>query len=384
MHICFITHEYPKKGHPHGGVGTFVQTMARALVQRGHTVSVVGQHYISRDEDENDQGVAIYRLKKHAVKGLSWWFNAKDINTKLKALHAVDPITIVEASELGLAFIKKLKGVKYVIRLHGGHHFFAEAENRGINLWKGFQEKRSFKKADGFVAVSNYVKTHTEKYLDFYDKPLAYSPSPIDLERFYPRPDIKIKRHHIAFVGTVCEKKGIRQLILAMPKVLKEVPDAILHIYGRDWYFADGTSYIDHLKTDVLPNLEKGPEHIIFHGPIPYDEIPSKYAEAEVCVFPSHMETQGLVAPEAMAMGKPVVFSELGPGPEIIEHQTNGLLCDPHSPDSIAECICELLINKEEAESLAKKAAKSAKELYSIEAAADRNTNFYRSLIRTN
>ena len=68
-------------------------------------------------------------------------------------------------------FLKqKIKNIKYVIRLHGGHHFFAEAENRGINKWKGFQEKRSFKKADAFIAVSNYVKNHTATYLSYYNK----------------------------------------------------------------------------------------------------------------------------------------------------------------------------------------------------------------------
>lgn len=63
---------------------------------------------------------------------------------------------LVEGAELS-AFLPKIKEIKYIIRLHGGHHF-AEGENRGINWWKGFQEKRSFKKADAFIAFLIMLK----------------------------------------------------------------------------------------------------------------------------------------------------------------------------------------------------------------------------------
>ena len=66
---------------------------------------------------------------------------------------------------MSLAFLPKIKEIKYLIRLHGGHHFFAESEKRKINKWKGFQEKRSFKKADAFIAVSQYVNQEIEYFI---------------------------------------------------------------------------------------------------------------------------------------------------------------------------------------------------------------------------
>ena len=167
MHICFLTNEFPKEGFPHGGIGSFVRTLAVAFVKQGVKVSVVGMNYTENDENETIDGVTIYRLQKSKVKGLAWYYNSKAINEKIKNIHNLDLIDIVEASELGLAFINKIKNIKYIIRLHGGHHFFAESENRGIDKWKGFQEKRSFKKADAFIAVSKYVKKHTENYLSY-------------------------------------------------------------------------------------------------------------------------------------------------------------------------------------------------------------------------
>ena len=80
MHICFLTHEYPKSNFFNGGVGTFVQTLARELIKNDFEVSVVGTNYTSTYEEENDQGVHIYRLPASALKGLQWYFNFKNIN----------------------------------------------------------------------------------------------------------------------------------------------------------------------------------------------------------------------------------------------------------------------------------------------------------------
>ena len=77
-------------------------------------------------------------------------------------MHKKKPINSIEGAELSFAFLPKIKDIKYVIRLHGGHHFFAVAENREINKWKGFQEKRSFKKADAIISslpLANFPET---------------------------------------------------------------------------------------------------------------------------------------------------------------------------------------------------------------------------------
>lgn len=380
MHICFLTNEYPKEGFPHGGIGSFVKTLAIALVKKGIKVSVVGINYTSETETQNIGGVNIYRLKPNKTKGLSWYFNFKAINSKLREIHKENPIQIVESSELGLAFISKIKAVKYIIRLHGGHHFFAESEKRKINKWKAYQEKKSFRKSDGFVAVSHFVKNHTEKYLSFNNKPIAYISNPIDTDFFRPLESKQEHENRIVFAGTVCEKKGVRQLIQSFPFVKKEFSNATLEIYGRDWFFPDGSSYIKMLKEKEIPHLGKLAEDIHFHGAIPYQDIPKAYSEASVCVFPSHMETQGLVAPEAMAMQKAVIFTKYGPGPEAIEDFVTGFLCDPYNPEDIAKKIVWVLSNKEKAKIIGEKARDFVCGKYELNVIVNQNIDFYNIL----
>lgn len=384
MHICFLTNEFPKEGFPHGGIGSFVKTLAIALVKKGFKVSVVGINYTSENETQNIEGVDVYRLKRSSVKGISWFLNSKTINLKIKEIHQQNPIQIIEASELGLAFLFKIKNVKYIIRLHGGHHFFAESEKRKISKWKGFQEKRSFKKSDAFIAVSHYVKNHTEKYLSYNNKPIAYISNPIDTDFFKPIESKDGHKNRIVFAGTVCEKKGVRQLIQSFPFVKKEFPDATLEVYGRDWFFPDGSSYIKMLKEKEIPQLGELEKDIHFNGLVSYNDIPQVYAEAAVCVFPSHMETQGLVAPEAMAMQKVVVFTKYGPGPEAIVDLVTGLLCDPYNPKDIAEKIIWVFSNAEKTKEIAEKARDFASKKYGLESNVCQNINFFNDLILKN
>lgn len=380
MHICFLTNEYPKAGFPHGGLGSFVKTMAEALVKNDVQVSVIGLNYTLANETESVNGVRIIRIQKSKVKGLAWYFNSKYIAKTIAALHKENPIDIVEGAELSLAFLPKIKEIKYVIRLHGGHHFFAEGENRGITWWKGFQEKRSFKKADAFIAVSNYVKSHTATYLSYHNKPVEVIFNPINGQLFQPQ-EVAIETNNITFAGTICEKKGIRQLIQAFPLVKEKFPDAILNLYGRDWLFPDGSSYIKMLQEIELPKLGEYAKDVVFHGAVSFTEIPNAYAKAAVCVFPSHMETLGLVAPEAMAMEKPVIFTKLGPGPEVISDGETGWLCNPHEPKDIANAIVEVLSNPEKAQAIAKQAKRFVSEKFALHEIVQKNIHFYKKIL---
>jgi glycosyltransferase involved in cell wall biosynthesis len=379
MHICFITSEYPKKGFPHGGVGSFIATISKALVQENIKVSIVGMNYENSYEDELENGVTIFRLRPFKINGLTWLFNSNAINNKIRQIHKESPIDIVESAELGLAFIDKIKNIQYVIRLHGGHHFFAEVENRGINKWKGFQEKRSFQKADAFIAISSYVKNHTEKYLSYHNKQIVEINNPVNTGLFQPIEGV-VTANSIVFAGTICEKKGIRQLIQAFPLVKEKFPKVTLEIYGRDWFFPDGTSYIDMLRKSELPQLGKSSDFIRFNGVIDYLEIPKKYSQAEVCVFPSHMETQGLVAPEAMAMQKVVVFTNQGPGPETIKEFETGLLCNPYSPEDIAEKIIWVFSNNELSKEIGINAREFVLQKFSLDRIVKQNIGFYEGI----
>lgn len=375
MHIVFLTNEYPSETNAHGGIGTFVQNLARNLIHHNIKVSVVG---ISNKETiEVDNGVAVYRIKQSSIIVGKFIFNSIKIRKKLNEIHTEYPIDIVEGSELSFAFLPKSTSYKKVIRMHGGHHFFSVTLNKKPALWRSFQEKTSFKKADALIAVSKFVGETTQRLINF-KLPFTVIYNFIDLNRFKNSSKDSFEENSIVFVGTVCEKKGVKQLVEAFPLIKEKQPTAKLHLVGRDWKSKEITSYSAYLKT-MIPS-----EHIndiIFHGSVSYHAIPTFLEKAHVCVYPSHMESFGLTVVEAMAMEKPIVFSAIPPFKEIITDIKSGLQCNPFSATDMAEKISLLLENKELANQLGINARIAVLEKFEITTLVTRNIQFYKSIV---
>lgn len=375
MHIVYLSGEHALWAT--GGVGVYLQTISRSLVKQGHVVSIIGVGDTNKEVQIDDEGVRIYRLPKNKGKLPNFFVNAKRISNKVRLLHETQAVDILETAEGGFAFLPTNLPGKKIIRLHGGHHFFAEAENRGINFKKGIIEKRSFKKADAFVAVSQYVKTHTAKFLSYHNKPVEIINYPINTNITIP--DVSVAKDTILFAGTICEKKGVRQLLQAFKLVREKYPSKTLDLYGRlNWTFPNGTLYIDYIKKELDVSYF---ENVTFKGGIPRKDLDEKYAQAALCVFPSHMETQGLVSIEAMLLEKIVVFSKYGPGPETIQHKETGLLCDVYNPTDIAAQIIWVIEHEEEARRLAVAGRLKVKEKYNLEHITQRNIVYYNTIL---
>lgn len=378
MHICFLCNEYPPGNH--GGVGSFTQTLGRALVKCGHKVTVVGVYPPERAGEENDNGVRVVRLPHSLIRGTGFLINGMRIRHALTQIHKNSPIDVIEGPELSMALLPREFFAPKIIRMHGGHHFFSVTLGQKPRFWRGWLERRSFARANALCAVSRFVAETTRRLLRLGNQPIEILPNPVDTEFFRPRPDITPVPGRIVFVGTLCEKKGIRQLVQAMPEIVRHVPQAHLIAVGRDWRDPrNGSSYLEVLQRNIAPEVR---ERITFTGPILREQLPDLLATAEVCVYPSHMEALPVAWLEGMAMGKPIVASKTGPGPEVVEDMKSGLLCDPYDPDSIAEKVITILHDPDLRQYLGQNARLRAVEHFSVQVLVNRNVAFYRRCLQ--
>lgn len=377
MHICYVTHEYPIKNLSHGGVGTFTRSLGYKLVQRGLSVSVIRISKVDQTEIIDDNGVKVHMVPQSKLP-LKFFFNSMAINRAIAEIHRNHPISIVETPELGLAFLKKIPGIRYVIRMHGGHHFFAQAENRPTEWKKVWQEKKSFAKADHIIAVSNYVAETTRSLLGLGNRKITVLYNPIDTQKFYPADPDKIVPHRLFFAGTIIEKKGIRQLVQSLEYLVDDYPDLQLHIAGKEANIpGTGQPYRPVLEAAITDKIRK---HVVFLGSVPNFEMPSEIERAQICCYPSHMEAMPLAWLEVLAMGKVFLGSKTGPGPEaVIENQT-GYLTDPHDPKAIADSIRFILQHYDQALQLAKIARERVCKEFDMDGLAQKNIDFYASL----
>lgn len=144
-------------------------------------------------------------------------------------------------------------------------------------------------------------------------------------------------------------EKGHPTLLEAWPRVLAAVPGAHLLIVGEGSQREALEAQAAELGLLGGPSAGRSPAgrspagrpSVTFTGR--RDDVPAVTAALDVAVLPSYREAQGLSILEAMALGRPVVASEVGGIPEMVEHGRTGLLVPPHDPDALAGAIVRLL-----------------------------------------
>jgi len=354
--------------------------MARALVRRGCSVTAIGV-YSGASVTGDDQGVRVIRLKASPVPNTGFLVTGFRLRQALHNLHATNPLDIIEGPELSFALLGSSLPGRKVIRMHGGHHFFATTLHRKPAVWRSWQERRSFRIATDICAVSRFVADTTSELLSLTGRPIEILPNPVDVKAFAPQPAISEEPGWILFVGAVCEKKGIRQLVLAMPQILAAVPHARLLVAGRDRKIREtGESFTESLRKLTPPAVMN---RISFLGPVAHESLPAVLARSQICVYPSHMEALPMAWLEALAMGKVVVAGNTGPASEVVEDGISGLLCNPFDPDSIARQVITVLTQPDLARNLALNARRRAVKEFAVDVLADRNLVFYSRIAAT-
>lgn len=373
MHVCFLCNEYPPD--PHGGIGSVTRTLARSLARRGHHVTVLGYTVGGHPGVSDDDGVRVMRLPHAEIRGTGLVVNGWRLGRALLELDTQQSIDIIEGPENSLAAIPKRLRTPAVIRMHGGHHFFAVTLGAKPRQQRRWIERRSFARATHLCAVSHFVASTTLELLKQTQRPVEILPNPVDTTAFAPRAARDEQDGLIVFAGTVCEKKGVRQLVQAMPTIVNAIPHARLSIIGRDSRDPfSGSSYTEGLRRAVPEGLR---DRIHFAGSVSHTEMPWRLAQAAVCVYPSHMEAMPVAWLEAMSMAKCVVASRSGPGAEVIEHSVSGLLCDPHDPGAIAEQVILALSSVDRRHQLGEQARARVLAHFSEHVMIERNERFY-------
>jgi glycosyltransferase involved in cell wall biosynthesis len=160
----------------------------------------------------------------------------------------------------------------------------------------------------------------------------------------------------ILFVGTFFEYKGLHVLIKAMRQIVDKVPDSKLIIVGLGG--GKDKTRIEKLVYDL--GIEN---HVVFLGQKRNEEVSEEILKSEVVAVPEQWPSDfgPLILVEAMALGKPVVASNIGAIPEFIKDGKNGFLAGHNQPAEFAEKIMNLLLNKSFAKSLGERAQKDIK-----------------------
>ncbi|HQY90517.1 glycosyltransferase [Caldilinea sp.] len=207
--------------------------------------------------------------------------------------------------------------------------------------------------ADRLIAATPAeVKQLVEFYNAAHDK-IAIVPPGVDLAHFHPLDRIQAKqmigippqRKNILFAGRIEPLKGIDTLLEAIgllkARRVTDLSDTCVTIIGGNPWAETLDEELERLQHMCI---ELGLDDLVaFAGARDQQILPYYYAAAEMVVMPSHYESFGMVALEAMAMGTPVIASEVGGLAYVVRDGYNGYLTPPRNANALARRIADLL-----------------------------------------
>ena len=196
--------------------------------------------------------------------------------------------------------------------------------------------------SDAFVANSKNAKTYLMEGLNIPEDKIFYRTYLVpDSESFLKRletvekPKLPEKKPVFLYVGRITSRKGIKTLIQACA-ILKSqgYSNYSLVIVGKGDQQEELEAFIQ--EKDLV-------DQVTWAGWVDYDKIGSYFQATDIFVFPTYEDVWGMVLPEAMLCGKPVLGSSGAASCELIEEGGNGYIFDPHQPQELATAMQKFL-----------------------------------------
>lgn len=231
-------------------------------------------------------------------------------------------------------------------------------------------------RADKILSTSHVMAAQTAKYTD---KPIEVTPFGIDLDQFGPRPVDSLFSSDDIVIGTVKtleEKYGIEFLIRAFALLKQRHPRRSLKLM-----IVGGGSQEAYLKG--LANDLGIAADTAFIGQVPHAQTPAFQNMLTISVTVSILDSEsfGVAVLEASACAKPVVVSNVGGLPEVVEDGVTGIVVEPRNPEQTADAIERLLGDQELREKMGRAGRDRVQRRYNWNKSVTQMLEIYRELV---
>ncbi len=306
---------------PHtSGLTIYAERLAKALVRRGHQVTVMTMQYDpALPREEQQAGVHILRVPvlMRVSKGViapSFGSTA----TRLVRQHDVVHLHLPQFDAPGVALRGRLLRKPTILTYHCDLQLPDGLFNRLVNQVVISMNHLAARLSDRIITYTQDYADHSS-YLSHYSNKLRIIPPPVDLPA--PTPDAAAgfanqyhtgeRRPTIGMAARLAAEKGVEILLEALPRILEKYPYAQVLFAGQYKDVLGENEYYQRL----MPAIQKyqAENHWGFLGVLNPSQMAAFYPNLDVLVVPSLNSTEafGLVQIEAMMNGTPCVASSL-------------------------------------------------------------------------
>ena len=354
MHIAFMLSAFHSASGG-GGAESYVSTMAEGFVERGHRVSIIalGGDNLSNGRVRLVQLTAPnlhWLLYRGLPFGKSMAMPVREIEWSRRAWSALvelnrrDPVDVVETGETMVLQQTTLGGKPpVVIRGHGNplsiKQFSGNPVGWGDRLGRKLQVA-GMRRASAFTTVSRFHAKQLADDLSIPEESIRVIPNPISpalLQQAVAEPAKQPKKPVVLYTGRIELNKGSLELLQSVHRVAPRFPEVEYVIAGARHNSIDDRALEGALGSNGTRS------HVRLVGHVPWQQLADWYRRASVFVMPSYYETFGISVIEAMAFGLPVIATNVGGLPEVVQDGVTGILVPPKNPEALADAIVRLL-----------------------------------------
>jgi N-acetyl-alpha-D-glucosaminyl L-malate synthase BshA len=344
----------------YGGSGVVATELGMELAARGHEVHFISYAPPIRLTETNGRiqfhevEISSYPLFDHAPYALSLAVKMMEVAESqaldLLHVHYAIPHSVSAFLARSMAAPKRLP---FITTLHGTDITLVGNDRSFLPI-----TKFSIEQSDGVTAISHYLKKRT---LDEFDikRPIEVIPNFVNCDLYCRRDDPAMRAEWaphgepiLMHLSNFRPVKRLTDVVEIFALVREEMPAKLVLI-------GDGP---DRGAAEYIVRKKKLAGDVHFLGK--QDRVYQLLAQADLFLLPSDMESFGLAALEAMACEVPVVASNIGGVPEVVEHGIDGYLHEPRDIETAARYSLEILSRPDRGRAMGQTARINARKKY--------------------
>jgi len=362
------------------GVATTVEELKNSLTEKNHKVTLITSSYPKyKDKDKSILRLKSFKLWNNPELRVSYMFPDRIFQRVLRLdvdlIHGFSGgaipslgLTLAKIKRKPYVFTYNTRWNKYTHYILNGKIIRPKAMERMVRIYCNV--------CDHIIAPAAYVK---EELVSFgVKKPITVIPNGVNTNKFKPaksnglREQLGLKKDdQIALcVARLAKEKSLDFLIKSFAEFSKTNPNVYFVIAG------------DGPERENLENLIKSlkiSKRIKLLGCVKYDDIPQVYNGADIFIFASQTETEGMIVPEAMSSGLPVLAVRDRVFEQFIESGKDGFLVE--KDEKVFNDHLDRLLKDEKLRVAIGKNARAKIQQFSLERIAQEFENLYKQLV---
>ena len=363
----------------YGGSGAIATELGIELARRGHEIHFISYaqpfrlpHFMERIYFHEVE-MSNYPLFEHNNYSLSLAaaMHETAIREKLDLLHVHYAIPHATSAWIAREMLGADHPLRIITTLHGTDITLVGQER---SFWE--ITRFSIEKSDGITAVSKYLKDETVSAFGIPEDDIEVIPNFVDATIYdrskkpcYKHALLRNDERMVVHVSNFRPVKRVRDVVRTFARLSRSVSARLVFI-------GDGP---DRPEAAYEADALGVGDRVLFLGK--QDSVAELLACADLMLLTSRSESFGLVALEAMASGVPVVATDTGGLPEVIEHGVTGYLAPVGDVEAMAEAGVEILSDAGKWNEMSRAARESAVERYGVDVIIPQYEKYYERIL---